>query len=68
MPTNCQTEIRESVTRAELSSPSQGANQSPSPMPESTPSETPQSGLRINCQMNPTMTTDSMVGRKITVR
>ena len=28
----------------------------------------PQSGERMSCQMKPMMTTDSMVGRKISVR
>ena len=28
----------------------------------------PQSGLRMSCQMKPMMTTESMVGRKMSVR
>ena len=68
MPTNCHTEISASVTSAVEGRPSQGANQLPRPTAFSAPSATPQSGERMRFQEKPTITTDSMVGRKMTVR
>ncbi len=68
MPTNCQTEISETVMRAVLSWPSQGANSVPRPKVARKLLEMPQSGDRISCQMNPMMTTESIVGMKSSVR
>ena len=53
---NCQTDINDSVGRTVSESPSSGV------------SMMPHSGLRICRQMNPTITTDSVVGMKIAVR
>ncbi len=53
--------------RALDSCPSQGWNQLFSPRAPSSDGVTPQIGLRISFQVNPTMTKDSMVGRKKTV-
>ena len=68
MPTNCQTEISASVISAVEGRPSQGANSEPRPTVVSAPSATPHSGERIRFQTKPTMTTESIVGRKISVR
>src|SRR5512133_3682092 len=68
MPTNCQTEIKETVIRAVSGLPNQGPNQDPSPTAFNMLSATPHNGLRINCQTKPMMTTDSTVGKKMTVR
>ncbi len=68
MPTNCQTEISASVVSAVDSWPSQGWNQLRRPTKPSSVGATPQIGLRISFQVKPTMTKDSMVGRKKTVR
>ena len=68
MPTNCQTEINETVTKAVSGLPSQGPNHAPSPTASSMPSATPHNGLRINCQIKPMMTTDNTVGMKMIVR
>src|SRR6476646_11245779 len=68
MPTNCQTEISATVTKAVSGLPSHGANQAPSPTAFNMPSATPHNGLRVNCQIKPMITTDNTVGIKITVR
>ena len=68
MPTNCQTEISDSVVSAYSSLPSQGAYSHFSPTAPSSVDETPQIGLRISFQVKPMMTTESMVGMKIAVR
>ncbi len=68
MPTNCQTDISASVTSAVDGRPSQGANQLPRPTAFNAPSATPHSGDRMRFHEKPTITTDSMVGRKMTVR
>src|SRR5580693_6029621 len=68
MPTNCQTEMRARVTSALDSRPSHGANREPNPTTFKAPAATPQSGDRIKFQENPTMTTESIVGRNMTVR
>ena len=68
MPTNCHTEISASVTSAVDGRPSHGANQLPRPTAFSAPSATPHSGDRIRFQAKPTMTTESIVGRKMIVR
>src|SRR5208337_1910882 len=48
--------------------PSHGANQLPKPTAFSAPSATPHRGDRIRFQEKPTMTTESIVGRKMMVR
>src|ERR1043166_5007103 len=68
MPTNCQTEIKETVSKAVSGLPSQGANHDPSPTAFNMLWATPHNGFRINCQIKPMMTTDNTVGIKITVR
>ncbi len=68
MPTNCQTEINASVTSAVEGRPSHGANRLPRPTAFKAPSATPHNGERIRFQAKPTMTTDSIVGRKMIVR
>ncbi len=65
---NCHTEISESTISAELSNPSQGLKRLCSPKIPRKPLLMPQSGLRISCQINPTSTTDNIVGRKKMVR
>src|ERR1700674_2443419 len=68
MPTNCQTEMSDRVMSALDSRPSHGANREPNPTAFKAPEATPQSGERIRFQENPTMTTESIVGRNMTVR
>ena len=68
MPMNCHTEMNESAIRAGPSNPSQGWYRSARPNQPMMVSATPHNGLRINSQMKPTMTTESMVGRKKIVR
>src|SRR5579872_243700 len=68
MPMNCQTEMRDKVASAVEGRPSQGANQPPRPIAFMNPSATPQSGERMRFQEKPMITTDSMVGRKMSVR
>src|SRR5919109_791258 len=68
MPTNCQTEINETATKAVSGLPSQGPNHDPNPTASKMLSATPHNGLRINCQTKPMITTDNTVGMKITVR
>ncbi len=68
MPTNCQTEISDTVMRALFSRPSQGAKRNLRPIAFRKPEVMPQVGLRMSCQTKPMMTTESMVGMKIKVR
>ena len=68
MPTNCHTEISETVRSAVDSSPSHGANRKPSPKTCRNILAMPHSGERMSCQMKPMTTTESMVGMKISVR
>ena len=56
------------MVRALDSCPSQGWNQLFRPKAPSNEGVTPQMGLRMSFQVKPTMTKDSMVGRKKTVR
>ena len=58
----------DTVISAELSSPSQGANQSPNPTKVKSRSDTPHNGYRMSCHTKPMITTDKSVGRKKIVR
>ena len=68
MPTYCQIEIRASVVNALDSCPSQGWNQPLRPTVARMVGATPQRGLRMSFQEKPTITNESMVGRKKAVR
>ena len=68
MPTNCHTEMSETVMRAEDSRPSHGAKRKPRPTLCRNNLAMPQMGERMSCQTKPMTTTESMVGMKISVR